>query len=346
MRILKQDLREGEVKLVPESLEDLWHIERVLSEGDAVAGKSWRRFKASESDAGEKKAINVQVAAEKIEFAKFANRLRVTGKIMAGTPEEYVQVGSYHTFDIEPDYPVSIFKKQWQKYQLDRLKKAVAETKKPKIAIVVLDDEKAIFASLKGYGIDFDLELESSARKRDEKYEEKERQYFGEILKKLQGMKVGKIIVAGPGFTKDNLAKFIAQKDKPLLSRIIFESCSYAERSGVNELLKKGVVSKVAEEERVEQELVLMDKFKAEIGKDSGLVAYGTKEVQKAIEFSSVSDLFVLDELLRKSKEIEGMLADAERKGAKITVFSHESDGGRELAGFSGIAALLKFRIS
>jgi len=91
---------------------------------------------------------------------------------------------------------------------------------------------------------------------------------------------------------------------------------------------------------------LLIDKFKAEIGKDSGLVAYGTKEVHKAIEFSAVSELFVLDELLRKSREIEEMLAAAERKGAKITVFSHESDGGRELAGFSGIAALLKFRIN
>ena len=223
MRITHQDKKTGEVKLVPETLEDLWHIERVLSEGDLVSAKSWRKFKATENAEGEKKSVNIDVRVEKIEFSKFANRLRVMGKIVSGEPAEYVQVGSYHTIDVELDFPVKIVKKEWRKYQIDRLSQAVKDTKKPKIAIVVLDDEKAIFATLRGYGVEYELELENKARKRDDDYEGKTKGYYGEILAKLSKYDVASIIVAGPGFVKDNLRKFISQKDAALLKKIVFE---------------------------------------------------------------------------------------------------------------------------
>jgi protein pelota len=139
--------------------------------------------------------------------------------------------------------------------------------------------------------------------------------------------------------------KFIKQKDAKLASRIVLEHCSYAERTGITELLKRGVVAKVAAEERAENELVLMDKFSAELRKESGLVAYGKKEVGEAVASSAVETLLVLDELLRTSKEIEAIVEEAEKRKVKLVVFSHESDGGRELSGFGGFAALLRFRM-
>ena len=156
---------------------------------------------------------------------------------------------------------------------------------------------------------------------------------------------MGKIIVAGPGFGKENLMKFIKQKDPQLARKIVLEHCSYAERSGINELLKRGVVSKVASEERAENELVLMDRFSVELRKESGMVAYGLEEVKRAVEASAVGTLLVIDELLRTNKEIEKVVEEAEKRKVKLVVFSHESDGGRELSGYGGLAALLRFRM-
>jgi len=345
MRITHQDRKEGEVKLIPETLEDLWHIERVLAEGDVVSAKTFRKYKASEAAEAQKKAVTVDIRVEKVEFSKFANRLRVMGKIIKAEPAEFGQQGSYHTIDVELDYPVKITKTEWKQYQIDRLSQAVKDTKKPKIAIVVLDDEKAVFATLRGYGIEYELELESSARKRDDDYEGKTASYFGEILAKLAKYDVAKIIVAGPGFTKDNLRDFIARKDPKMLKNIVFESCSYAERSGVNELMKNGIVAKVAGESRIGEETDLIEKFKLQISKDSGLAVYGQKEVAEALEASALGELLVLDELLRKNKEIEKILEASEKRKVKITIFSHESDPGHELAGFSGIAGILRFRM-
>ncbi len=344
VRIIGIDKGTGELKLVPENTEDLWHIERVLSEGDIVKARSFRRFKLQEGDSGEKKAINVEIEAKKIEFHKHANILRVTGVIRSGTPEEFVQIGSHHTIDIEPDRPFSITK-DWKNYQLDRLRKAQKETKRPKLGIAALDERKAAFALLRGYGLDFTSELSSSGSKKDERHEEKEREFFGEVASILSHMEVERIIVAGPGFAKDNLKKFISQKNPSLLKKISFEQASSAEKSGVYELMKNGVVERIAGEQRVEKEFRLMEKLLAEIGKNSGLASYGKKEVAQAIEYKAVEELFVLDELLRKDKGVEQMLEQAEKLSCPITVFSFENEPGRQLQGLGGIAAILRFRI-
>ena len=345
MRLGKQDPKEGEIRLTPENTEDLWHIERLLSPGDIVIAKTFRRFKATEDDAGEKKAVTIKLAVEKIEFSPHANRLRATGKIIEGTPEEFVQQGAYHTIDIEENFPVSIIKEKWMAHHMARIKQAIVETKRPRMGLLVLDENKAIYATLRGVGVQYELELENNASKRDDKFDEKTQSFFGEIIKKLQSSPVGRIIVAGPGFGKENLMKYIKQKDATLAKKIILEHCSYAERSGINELLKRGVVSKVAGEERAENELMLMDKFSTELRKESGLVAYGKKEVAEAVSSSAVDTLMVVDELLRTDKEIEKVVEEAEKRKVKLSVFSQESDGGRELAGFGGFAALLRFRM-
>jgi len=345
MKLGKQDPKEGEIRLTPENTEDLWHIERLLSPGDAIIARTWRRYKATEGDAGEKKAVTMKLAVEKVEFSPHANRLRVTGKIVEGTPVEFVQIGAYHTIDIEEHFPVSIIKEKWLAHHLARIKQAIAETKRPRLGMLVLDENKAIYATLRGFGVAYELELENNASKRDDKFDEKTLSFFGEILKKLQSSQVGRIIVAGPGFGKENLLKFIKQKDGKLASRIVLEHCSYAERTGITELLKRGVVAKVASEERAENELVLMEKFSSELRKESGLVAYGKKEVEAAVQSSAVDTLLVLDELLRTSKEVEAIVEQAEARKVKLVVFSHESDGGRELSGYGGFAALLRFRL-
>jgi len=347
MRITHFDKEEGVLKAMPENTEDLWHLERVLEEGDVIEGKSLRRYKLEEGESGEKKAVTIQLAAEKIEFARHANRLRVTGKIIAGYPEEFVQIGSYHTLDIELGRPVKIKKPGgWRDYQLKRLKEAQAETKRPLLQIVVLDEEKATFAKLRGYGIEYEFEIENAAGgKRDEKREEKTRAYYGEIAKKL-AESPHKLVVAGPGFAKENLKKFIGERYPELARRVRFESCSTAERSGVVELLKSGVLSAIVKEERVAKEFALMERLLAELRKESGLAVYGIGEVRKASEYGALSELFVLDEVLRKDREVAGLIDEAERRNVRVTIFSSENDAGKQLASLGGLAGLLRFRIS
>ncbi|MFH1448205.1 MAG: mRNA surveillance protein pelota [Candidatus Micrarchaeota archaeon] len=345
MRITGLNETTGELRVMPENTEDLWHIERVLEPGDLVKARSLRRFKVQEGESGEKKQVTIELEAKKIEFHKNVNVLRVMGVIKRGTPEEFVQVGSYHTIDVEPMRKLSITKK-WKKYQFDRLKKAQTETKRPRLGIVVMDEREAAFALLRGYGIDFTSNISAATSKRDDRHDEHQNQFFGNITSAIQNMEVERIIVAGPGFAKDNLKRFISNKDRELLKKLSFEHASSAEKSGVYELLKNGVVEKIVGEQRVEREFRLMERLMAEVSKGTGLAAYGKAEVGQATEHKAAKELFVVDDVLRQDKEMEEILAQAERQKCEITIFSAENNAGKQLQGIGGIAAILRFPIN
>ncbi len=340
MRVTKFDKKFGEMKVVLETVDDLWHFSKVVSAGDTAEGSTIRSVKFGDKE--ERKRVFIAINVEEVEFSKSVNRLRVRGKIIRGNPEEFVQLGRYHTLDLEPGDSITLIK-QWKEYQIKRLKGAVAESKRPKLRIVVMDDEKAMTATVRGYGVEYGPEFDSNTSKRDEKYGDKMLQYFGNVAAEIEKHEE-KYVVAGPGFIKDNFKKFLEKKKQELLPRIMFETCSYAERSGVNELLKRGIVERAIGEDRIEREMKLIEEMTKEISKE-GLVAYGIKEVKKAAEAYAIERLLVLDELLRTSEEAEQITEMVERNKGDVIIFSEEGDPGMKLKGFGKIAAFLKFRL-
>lgn len=341
MKVVHKDEKEGRIKVLVDSLEDLWHLERIIAPGDRVEGDTLRTVKIDKKE--EKKHVRIAVQAERIEFSKNENRLRVLGKIVAGEPEEFVQMGRYHTIEVEKGGKIVIQKAQWRDYELKRLKEAEKEAKRPRLRIIVLDEEKALTAMVRGYGIDYGPEFLSEASKRDEKHEEKVQAYYQEVADYI-GKHPELFLVAGPGFTKDNLRKYMEKKAPALLPRIRWESCSYAERSGVNELFKGGIVQKVIGEQRLEKEERAVDEFITQVHK-GGKATYGLKPVQQAIDARAVKTLLVTDELLRGSNDIQNLAEAAGRSGADILIVSYESEAGFRLRGLGGLAAMLHFRL-
>lgn len=341
MKIIHFDRKTNELKVVADTVDDLWHLEKVLSLGSWVEGHTTRTYKVGKKE--EKKHVYITIEVERVEFSKSFNRLRILGTIVAGNPEEFVQMGKHHTIEVSPRDKIKIIQ-QWKSHQIKRLREAEKESKRPKIRIIVLDEEKALTAIVRAYGIDYGAEFHSSASKKGEKHDEAERSYFGQIAAEIE-RHPEKYVVAGPGFTRDNIKKFISQKYPDLLNRIIWETCSYAERSGVNELLKRGVLEKVMGKERIERETKLVEELIVEIHRDSGLAAYGKDEVKKAIDAFAVKQLLVLDEYLRTDPKAEELVEAADAAKAEIVIISSEEEPGMKLKGFGKIAALLRFRI-
>jgi protein pelota len=283
------------------------------------------------------------VRAERVEFAKDANRLRILGPITWGEPEEYIQLGKYHTIEIEPGERLKITK-QWKNHEIKRLQDAEKESKRPRIRIIVLDEEKALTGFLRASGVDYGPEFYSSGSKRDEKYEKTKLEYFGTLMAEVE-RHPEKYVIAGPGFAKDNLKDFIAKRKPELLKRIIFESVSYAERSGVNELFANGIIERIMGEERSANEMKLVEELLTHVYKDTGKAVYGLAEVKKAAAAFAIDRLLVLDEYLRKDKEAEAAVDAADKSRAEIVVVSSEGEAGAKLKGFGKIAAFLKFRL-
>lgn len=341
MKIVHFDQKFGVMKLKVDTLDDLWHLEKVISAGDEVEAHSLRTYKVGKTE--EKKSVTIRVKVERVEFAKDANRLRILGPIVWGTPEDYIQLGRYHTIEAETGDRIKITKK-WKGHEIKRLRDAEKEAKKPKMRIIVMDDEKALTAMLRAFGVEYGAEFRNTGSKRDDKYEKAEQEYFGKIMAEIE-RHPEKFVVAGPGFAKDNLKAFMQKRKPELLGKIIFENVSYAERSGVNELFSRGIIERVMGEERFEKEMKLVEDLAAEIYKDAGRAVYGIEEVKKAAEAYAIDKLLVLDEYLRSDKEAEAVVDLADKNKAEIIIVSSEGDAGAKLKGFGMIGALLKFKL-
>ena len=122
MKIVKQDKKEGIVTLVPETLDDLWHLSHIVEVGDSVSSKTTRRIQDNtgdklRSDRGVKKTFTLRIDVENITFHIFTGKLRLTGVITKG-PEDLIPLGSHHTVEVKLNTPITI-----KKHKLLKLKK-------------------------------------------------------------------------------------------------------------------------------------------------------------------------------------------------------------------------------
>ncbi len=338
MKILKFYRAEGIIKLLPNTLDDLWTMQRVIFTGDAVSGKSLRRFRGNETDEGELKEIYVTLLVEKTELDKTAQRLKVLGKILDGKPLEYVRLNSYHTLNVAPNDAVEIRKERWPAYLVSVLEGAVSDTHKPRLGVIAVDDEKALPAYLLGYGIEFRDEVYSRLSKRmsSKDYQEAEKKYFEEIISIIRNMEVNTVIIAGPGFTKDQVRSYMenAGTMKTLGKNILFKSTSNVERSGVYELIRSDEVSGILDKEKIRDEFILMEEFLK--GLQLGKSKHGCAAVIDALESYEASNVIVNDSVLGKS-DYQKALSVAEKMKAKVTVFNSSDEVGQQLSGFEDI---------
>ncbi len=350
MKITKNDPKTGTLAVVPESVDDLWTLSQVLDAGDEVSGKTVRKIKLEGERKSEvmKKIVFLRLTAEKFELDA-TGELRVNGKIIEG-PEDIAR-GSYHTFSIEPGTNVTIVKKRWFSFQLQRIKDAT-EAKPPTILLCAFDREDAVFAKLTASGFETLLKLRGDVQKK--RVETKTpKNFFEEIIAQLkdysQRLSVDKIILASPAFWKDELLKVL--KDADLKKKIVLATVSSADEAGIAEALKRPELQEALRQERSAKEVNLVEQVLAAIAKGSA-VAYGLAEVSAAAEAGAVTTLLVTDTLITRSRSdgtfgaVERVLQGVDDAQGAVVIVSGKHEGGKKLDGLGGIAALLRYRLT
>lgn len=340
MQILKTDLRHGLIRVKTENPDDLWHLEKMLEKGDLVTSRTLRKTtikRGSEVDSGDRKPVTLTIRMEKSDYHKDIHVLRLSGPITEG-PED-IQIASYHTLSVDTDTVLTIQKPKWKSYHLDRLKKA--RQKKPLLFICSLDREEAEFAGLTESGIEWTGSVQ--ARKTGQKVGKQERgqEYYQEILSTLE-KKTGyeAIVLAGPGFEKDNLLKFIQGKNPELARKILLEKTSSSGRRGIQEVIQTSA-NRLLKDTRVAKETVLVEGLLMEAGRD-GPVVYGKKETEKALKMGAIERLLVSEE---KIHDYERLLDEAESLRTEIVIISTEHESGEKFLAIGGIGGFLRFKI-
>ena len=353
MKIIKENEKEGIVEIVPETLDDLWHLSHIIEVGDNASSKTTRRIQDTSGDKirgdrGVKKTFYLGLDIENVSFHLFTGKLRLTGVITRG-PEDLIPLGSHHTLEVKLNTPITIKKGRWPKWAIKRLNQAIEASKKLSAIIVVLEDDTATLGLMRQYGIEYYGPIKgnvSGKRIVDKNRQKNIVQFYEKVVESIEKFdSIQNIIIAGPGFVKNDFYDYIKDKHADLAKISIIEPTGSGGRNGISEVLKKGTVEKLTSENRVALEMGAVDNLLIEIAKNSSKVAYGLRETKKAIDLGAVSQLLILDTKVASENMGDAMDMVENMKG-DVMVISSEHEGGKQLESLGGMAAILRYEIA
>ena len=346
MRVVFKDLKHGELKLIPENLDDIWHLYNIIEEGDLIRAVTFRTDEQKDdkirSKKAEKKRMKLGIRVEKVSFHEFSDRLRVHGTIEEG-PQD---LGSYHTLNIDADTmdKFSIIKEEWRHHQLERIDEAVKQRSQPILVFVSLDEDTATVAILRQSGIQLIANIESERSGKMYESKEGEHEYYGEILSVVKTYKKvdSPLIIIGPGFAREHFVNHGKNKEPALFENYRTHGTGHAGMNGINEALKIGIIEKITKDNRVSTETQFVEKLFEEIKKD-GLATYGEKDTEDALQKGAVERLLVSDVLVRSEKG-EMLLELARKTNSYFTIINTMHEAGKKFDGLGGVAAFLRFK--
>ena len=178
------------------------------------------------------------------------------------------------------------------------------------------------------------------------------------------------LVLAGPGFTKDELLKNLlleASRAKgslesgdskgggasllPILEnkgKIITAHASSAFGHSLQEVLSSPEISKRIANTRASSQTDAINRFHQMLNNDETRAFYGEVPVEAAAEMGAIQDLLITDTLFRTKKTEQRvkwtkMVEGVERGGGKAHIFSSLHVSGEQLNSMGGIAAILRF---
>jgi protein pelota len=328
----------GEARLFPEVPDDLWHLEHLVSPGDLVFSTTLRTADTPQDklrpEKAEKRPVRIGIRVEKVSFHPYTNRLRIGGVIEHGP-----DLGAHHTFNIDAGTELSVIK-QWSNLDRERLERAERSTTFGAIHVLTLEEGEAQIFRLRQFGPEWVETITVGSGKGAGT--EGKKTLFETIISRLTLIS-GHIVLAGPGFVKDDFIKFLKEKAPGLRDRVLVVETRGTGRGGVQEVIGQGILEQLVGDLQLQREVRVMEEFLTRISKGEP-VAYGLREVGEAVSCGAADQIMVADSMLHDSR-ITTILEQGERTRAQIRVLSTTFEPGMQLESLGGIAALLRYHV-
>lgn len=297
---------------------------------------------------------NVLGAIDKIlQELRFYKKTPENGLVLfAGNVSEIEGQVDIKVWNIEPPEPLRI-KKYWcdQKFETEPLQDMVAE--KELYGLIVLDNREAIVGLLKGKKIEVLRQIESIVPGKTTKGGQSATRYervreglindwykiiAENVRNYLSKFALKGIILGGPGPAKNDFydgGYLLTDLKKQVLG---VKNVGYTDEQGLEELVERS--QDILAEAAIAKEKALLQKFFEELRKESGLVNYGKKNVERALEMGAVEII-----LLNEGKEEKELTEKAEQYGTTVEIISKDTREGGQLYQLGGIAAILRWKL-
>lgn len=357
----------GKAVLVCDSPEDVWHLYNLICKGDFIKTITFRKV-AHESggikSSSIKKKIDITIKVEEVEYDQKEGILRFKGKNVS--ENDYISIGQYQAIEIAKGLMFTLFKKSWDEMHLERLQQATDPAITSDLAAIVMEEGVAHLYLISSHLTILKAKIEQSIpkkRKGPSNHDKALHNFFQKILdaiaKNINFDIIKCIIVASPGFVKDQFGNYMADntcnnKNYDViyknLNKFIYVHASNGYKQALQEVLSKPEVLCQIKNTKACDDVNVMERYNDILGKDMERICFGFKHIQIAFEKDAIDTLLVSDDYLRKiptylRKELSSMMKKIKDTGGNVVKMSSMHYTGEKINSFGGITAILKYAL-
>ena len=353
MQLLNQSDEHWKLRI--DSEDDLWVLARFAISGRSLAMLGERRDTTTaesgdRAKAAERKKMWIQLRILTTEYKTYSNILRVHGTI----EQAPVDIGSHHTHLVEVGDELEIHSSSgFPEYDRLLLTDTMTTDKKSNVSIIVVENDEIILFEVTRRGLreGATWTMRGGGKRGDVRTSETVAKSFQQqVAKEILAATSTQLpmILCGPGHARERLRNVILSQDPQRTIRLV--STSMAGRSGANEIIRDGLADELLSEHAISKEIKLLEEVWLRLSKN-GAVAYGEKELSRAMNEGAIETLLVSADKIRDPEAmIEGTpvskwIEAISDIGAELVQCSSDHDSGEQLNNMGGIIALLRYKL-
>uniref|UniRef100_A0A0K8TRP8 Protein pelota homolog n=1 Tax=Tabanus bromius TaxID=304241 RepID=A0A0K8TRP8_TABBR len=356
---------QGSVVLIPEEPEDMWHAYNLIAKGDKVRSTTIRKVQtesATGSSTSSRVRTTLTIKVEDIDFDTQACVLRLKGRNIE--ENQYVKMGAYHTLDLELNRKFELSKPEWDTISLERIDMACDVTQNADVAAVIMQEGLAhiclITSSMTLVRSKIEVCIPRKRKGNVSQHEKGLSKFYDAVMQGIMrhvNFDVIKcVLVASPGFVKDQFCEYMFQQavkldNKTILdnkSKFLLVHSSSGFKHSLKEVLQDPAVIAKMSDTKAAAEVKVLENFYSMLQCEPAKAFYGKEHVLRAAEAQAIETLLISDNLFRCQdvnlrKEYVNLVDSVRDYGGEVKIFSSMHISGEQLAQLTGVAAILRF---
>ena len=353
----------GIVHLIVDNPEDLWALYNIMAVGDCIKLATFRKVQHETGSkvSSTKKKIIITLRIEEIEYSP--ESIRFKGKNIS--PNEYIAIGQYQTDEIGINSFFSLYKTYWDDIHLETLRSVTDVTVTSEVAAILMEEGLAhLFYISSNQTVTKGKVTQSIPKKRNgsTQHDKGKEKFFEKVLNQLvkqinfDNTKV--LIIASPGFTKDDFRKYMEEKIsnnakefsdlKNNIKKIIYTHSSSGYKHSIEEILSKADIKNLIKNTKCVDDVAIMERFNEILGTDMDKIFFGFKAFEIAYEKKAIDTLIITDGYIRKlpastRKNLSEKMKALKAGSTTVCQFSSLHTTGEKIDEFGGICGILKY---
>lgn len=369
MKVVHREINkggEGKIGLIPEDPDDLWFIYNLIQKGDLIQASTFRKV-ISESSTGSTGSSRIKltltISSEKLEYDSEANVVKIKGKNVE--ENKYVKRGQYHTIYLDLNTRFFLIKPIWDALALSQLNNACNSSRNAEVAVVIMQEGLAFVCLLTTHMSVQKAKIEVNIPRKRRNFTSNHEKGLGNfyeqilqaILRFVNFESIKCLIIASPGFTKDQFFEYMwDQASKRELKQLtenkqkfLVTHSSTGFKHSIKEILSNPEIQAKLEDTKAVQEVKIWNKFQEMLYSAPNQAIYGLKEIAIANECQAISHLMISDSMFRSNdllvrKQISRLIHEVKFYG-DVKILSSMHLTGQQLNQLTGAAAILKFEV-